>query len=102
MTYRGSAIEHVLDFKCHRKYYNGSDTENTDLHIFCDTCLQCTAKPTERQKRLTILADSLAKHPVSQQCKFLWKSADLHRPGSTGQCRLTALVANAIFIRLDK
>ena len=34
---RGSAIEHVL---CHRKYYNGSATENTDLDIFCDTCLQ--------------------------------------------------------------
>ena len=37
---RGSAIEHVLYFKCHRKYYNGSATENTDLVIFCDTCLQ--------------------------------------------------------------
>ena len=39
-VYRGSAIEHVLYFKCHRKYYNGSATENTDLDIFCDTCLQ--------------------------------------------------------------
>lgn len=37
---RGSAVEHVLYFKCHRKYYNGSATENTDLDIFCDTCLQ--------------------------------------------------------------
>ena len=33
---RGSTIEHVLHFKCHRKYYK----ENTDLDIFCDTCLQ--------------------------------------------------------------
>ena len=37
---RGSAAEHVLYFKCHRKYYNGSASENTDLVIFCDTCLQ--------------------------------------------------------------
>ena len=37
---RGSAIEHVMYFKCQRKYYNGSATENTDLVIFCDTCLQ--------------------------------------------------------------
>ena len=61
-----------------------------------------TAKPTERQKRLTILADSLAKQSVSRQWEFLWKATDLHQPGSTGQCRLTALVANSIFIRLDK
>ena len=33
-----------------------------------------TAKPTERQKRLTILADSLAKLTVSWPCKFLWNS----------------------------
>ena len=37
---RGSATEHVLYFKCHRKYYTGSASENTDLDIFCDTCLQ--------------------------------------------------------------
>ena len=37
---RGSAAEHVLHFKCHRKYCNGSASENTDLVIFCDTCLQ--------------------------------------------------------------
>ena len=35
----GSAAEHVLYFKCHRKYYNGSASENTNLNIFCDTCL---------------------------------------------------------------
>ena len=28
---RGSAIEHVLYFKCHRKYYNGNASENTTL-----------------------------------------------------------------------
>ena len=39
---------------------------------------------------------------VSQQFEFQWKSTDLHQPGSTGQRRLTAIVANAIFIRLDK
>ena len=61
-----------------------------------------TAKPTEHQKRLTVLADSLAKQSVSRQCKFLQKSSDLHQPGSTGQCMLSALVANAIFIRLHK
>ena len=33
-----------------------------------------TAKPTERQKGLTILADSLAMQSVSRQLKFLWKS----------------------------
>ena len=33
-----------------------------------------TAKPTERQKRLTILGDSLAKQSESRQCEFLWKS----------------------------
>ena len=33
-----------------------------------------TAKPTERQNILTILADSLAMQSVSQQFKFLWKS----------------------------
>ena len=48
------------------------------------------------------LAYNLAKQSGSQQWYFLWKSCDLHQPGSTGQCRLTALVANAIFIRLDK
>ena len=37
---RGSAEEHVLYFKCHRKSYNGSASENTDLVIFCDTCLE--------------------------------------------------------------
>ena len=37
---RGSAIEHVLYFKCHRKYHNGSATENTELDIFCDTYLK--------------------------------------------------------------
>ena len=37
---KGSAIEDVLYFKCQRKYYNGSATENADLDIFCDTCLQ--------------------------------------------------------------
>ena len=36
---RGSAAEHVLYFKCHRKYYIGSASENTNLVIFCDTCL---------------------------------------------------------------
>ena len=36
---RGSAAENVLYFKCHRKYYNGSASENTDLKMFCDTCL---------------------------------------------------------------
>ena len=35
---RGSATDHVLYFKCHRKCYNGSASENTDLNIFCDTC----------------------------------------------------------------
>ena len=39
-NFRGSAKEHVLYFKCHRKSYNGSASENTDLVIFCDTCLQ--------------------------------------------------------------
>ena len=38
-TGRESAAEHVLYFKCHRKYYNGSASENTDLNIFCNTCL---------------------------------------------------------------
>ena len=36
---RGNATEHVWYFKCQRKYYNGSASENTDLNIFCDTCL---------------------------------------------------------------
>ena len=36
----GSAIEHVLYFKCHRNFFNGIATQNTDLGIFCDTCLQ--------------------------------------------------------------
>ena len=36
---RGSAKEHVLYFKCHIKHYNESASENTDLNIFCDTCL---------------------------------------------------------------
>ena len=61
-----------------------------------------TAKPTERQKSLTILADNLAMQSVSQQFKFLWKSTDLHQLGITDQCRLTAIVAKTIFIMLDK
>ena len=70
--------------------------------VLVHSSVQYTAKPTERQKSLTILADSLAMQSVSQQFKFLWKFTDLHQPGSTGQCRLTAIVANTIFIRLDK
>ena len=79
-------------------------TDICELGQHCDlyTHTILTDKPTERQKRLLILADSLAKQSVSIQYKFLWKFTDLHRPGSTGQCSLTALVANAIFIRLDK
>ena len=38
LTHRGSAAEHVLYFKCQRKYYSGSASENTVLVIFCDTC----------------------------------------------------------------
>ena len=38
-TTRGSAAEHVLYLKCHRKYYNGSASKNTDLAIFYDTWL---------------------------------------------------------------
>ena len=64
--------------------------------------IAATAKPTEHHKRLTILANSLAKQSVFRQCKCLRKSSDLHQPGSTGQCRLTSLVANAIVIGLDK
>ena len=37
----------------------------------------CTAKPTERQKILTILADSLVMQSVSQEFKFLWKSVQV-------------------------
>ena len=37
---RESAKENVYFFKCHRKSYNGSASENTDLVVFCDTCLQ--------------------------------------------------------------
>ena len=33
-----------------------------------------TAKPTEHQKGITIIADSLANESVSQQCDLLWKS----------------------------
>ena len=69
---------------------------------FTWACFWHTAKPTGRQKSLTILADSLTLQSVSRQFEFLWKSTELHQPGSTGQCRLTAIVANAIFIRLDK
>ena len=43
---------------------------NTSMWLY----LLNTAKPTERQNRLTILADSLAKQSMSQQCKLLWKS----------------------------
>ena len=64
--------------------------------------VQYTAKPTECHTSLSILAESLAMQSVSQQFKFLWKFTDLHQPGSTGQCRLTAIVAKAIFIRIDK
>ena len=34
---KGSAAEHVLYFKCHRKYCNGSASKNTNSVIFCDT-----------------------------------------------------------------
>ena len=30
---RGSALENVLYSKCHRKYYNRSSRENTNLNI---------------------------------------------------------------------
>ena len=33
-----------------------------------------TAKPAERQKKLTILGEGLAKQSESQQCKFQWVS----------------------------
>ena len=36
-----------------------------------------TAKPTERQKSLTILADSLEMQSVSWQFEFLWKSVQV-------------------------
>ena len=49
--------------KCAQKYRKVS--KKTGLH---------TAKPTERQKRLTKLANILAKQSVSKRCKFLWKS----------------------------
>ena len=37
---RGSAIEHVLYFKCHRKCFNRIAKQNTDSDIFCVNCLQ--------------------------------------------------------------
>ena len=37
---RGSAYKNVLYFKCPRKYHTGSATGNTNLNIFCSSCLQ--------------------------------------------------------------
>ena len=61
-----------------------------------------TGKPADRQKSATLLGASLAKQSVSLQCQFLWESTDLHWPSSTGQCSLTAVRANPIFIALGK
>ena len=61
-----------------------------------------TGKPADRQKSATLLGASLAKQSVSLQCQFLWESTDLHWPSSTGQCSLTAVGANPIFIALGK
>ena len=43
-----------------------------DAAIFLN--LQYTAKPAERQKKLIILGDGLAKQSETQQCKFQFKS----------------------------
>ena len=97
-----------FDFSCSRECKEPSPTQGRwrmdqlNQKQLAGPWVSNTAKPTEHQKRLTIFANSLAVQSVSRQCKFLWKSTELHRPGSTGQCRLNALVASAIFIRLGK
>ena len=45
--------------------------------LMCIIQTLVTAKPTERQKKLTILGDSLAKQSESRLCKFLWKSVQV-------------------------
>ena len=66
------------------------------------SCFVNTGKPANRQKRAIILGASLAKQSESIQCKLVWKSTDLHWPCSRGQCSLTALRVNTIFVALQK